>query len=198
MDVIAFNKVFPRNGRNISLELLVDGLENVIGSSSSVNSVFIKGSESLRKADGSLDLNALRLHNAIEHDASLVHQDGPLSWVKDQSLVEDMMSFSKNGVTLNSDELGRYRRKRTDYCKDNTPGFTYGFNQEFLAISETSFVLLFFGNGETANVADARSWLGEERIPASFVPKSMDTRKEVGFFDVLGMNGRIKSAAGWL
>jgi hypothetical protein len=195
LNSLANHGFFPRNGRNISIELMEDALVNVFGVGDSVNKVLFDGSAELRE-NGVYNLNAFRKHNVIEHDASLVHLDthfGP-NWVVQQDKVNDLVAMANGNDYLDATSLGKYRRKLTDTLSKSDPEWTYGFKQEFLALSESSFLLLVLGDGNKVSVEYIKTFLGNEQIPDGFVPRDQDNL--VTFFQVLKTNSHIKLAAG--
>jgi hypothetical protein len=89
VNTLANHGYIHRNGLNVSNTELLDGFQLAYGLSPEATGIFLGGIANQKNEYGNLDLNRLREHNVLEHDASLVHSDayfGP-AWVVNQTLV---------------------------------------------------------------------------------------------------------------
>lgn len=122
-----------------------------------------------------LDLGDLRKHNAIEHDASLVHADfstGDNS-TPQPALLEALLADAE-GEFITISSIARTRRRReTESQKAGNPALSVFLST--LAHGEAALLLQVLGQfgpsgaGEYAvSKAAARQWLLEERLPDGF------------------------------
>ena len=134
-----------------------------------------------------VDLSKIQTHNKIEHDVSLVHDDAypPDNFNpgnKDFSnfivdikpkkyLVDKLVSFSKDGKYITSNDLLKYRKYRIEQCKITNPYITFGFRQSFMSFLECSLILLLFGDNDyKVPISTIYNVLLIERFPDDFKP----------------------------
>lgn len=99
LNTLANHGYLNRNGRNITTNELSLALREIFGLGDSAIGFLVKAAN-VRNVWGNIDLNSLRVHNYIEHDASLVHKDtieGP-NWIVDQDRLE---GFMRTAVVFN-------------------------------------------------------------------------------------------------
>jgi hypothetical protein len=104
VNTLANHGYIARNGLNVSNSQFVEAFQLAYGMSPAATGVFLGAITSMKNVYGNLDLNKLREHNVIEHDASLVHSDayfGP-SWIVNQTLVS---FYIYNNRLINSLQL---------------------------------------------------------------------------------------------
>ena len=142
-----------------------------------------------------LDLHDLALHNRIEHNASLVHDDAPdgakwAKWETDETLVDALLSegvghneeanSAPKGNTVNAnngsstalklDNLLSARRRRIVAMVSN-PSIapTLSTVHKIIIKGETSLITLVFGStGDVHGTIDRgmlRTWMGGDRLP---------------------------------
>jgi hypothetical protein len=92
LNTLANHGYINRNGQNISDEQIRESFLTVYGISNETSNLLLSAAKDLKNDKGNLDLNRLREHNVLEHDASLVHSDSffGLAWVVNQSLVNSI------------------------------------------------------------------------------------------------------------
>ncbi|KDQ51950.1 hypothetical protein JAAARDRAFT_184569 [Jaapia argillacea MUCL 33604] len=137
-----------------------------------------------------LDLSDLALHNHIEHDASLVHDNTPLgkkfaSTHINSTLLETFLGASATGthISLNDIALARvYRESQT-----TTPPID-AFHAE-VARGEVALVLGIFGapssdgafgtaSSEGVKIDWIKEWFGSERLPIGWAPTHLQTLRQ--------------------
>jgi len=173
LNALSNHGYLPRDGKNLTTLQLTKVVKHVYNLSwplaflLSLGGVLTCGSlRTLR-----VDLAQLALHNKIEHDASLVHDNvhtsqkyAPTS--VDTTLLQDMLSESSDGNVLSLTDLGKIRGKRNKEALNGKPlDSVHGF----LANAESALLNLSLGGQET-NKDDvpckwAKEFLGEERLP---------------------------------
>lgn len=126
-----------------------------------------------------IDLSNINVHNFGEHDASLVHDDSINNVVNikvNQTLVNELISFSSDGEYISLRDLARFRNHRKKTCAKNNPHFTYGLRQDFLSFGESALLLSVFGDTFKIKISTVQDILGNEKIPDDFVtPKHRTT-----------------------
>ncbi|KAG8844924.1 hypothetical protein FRB91_002217 [Serendipita sp. 411] len=178
LNALANHNHLPHNGRNIGFLQLVSALRGVYGVSLPLATVLTAGGVILCGHGFKLDLDALCRHNAIEHDASMVHRDvaetggGNLASNKpDQDLIRAIIDSSNgHNVTLENLILAKARREQQAHI-DGTPG--HGYSKGYLStISHGEPVLaaelISRPGGQGIPVEWFKTWFGEERLPDEF------------------------------
>jgi hypothetical protein len=140
-----------------------------------------------------LNLNDLALHNGVEHNASLAHDDADLSirpsyapTKVDVPLLEQFMMDSADGKVMTAVDIARARvRREAGY----EPGAIDAVHQE-IARGEFALVLAIFGMGKAVPVEHLRVWIQEERFPEGWVKPE----KRVGFWQAVQLSGDIRNA----
>lgn len=117
-----------------------------------------------------LDLDQLRLHNVVEHDASLTRGDiqSGDNWSLHPDLLEDLIaSSSDGGKSLTADDLVALRKRRIARQREINPDFVYGPQQHQAACGEITLILKIIGDGERAPCEQVRAFFAEERLPVA-------------------------------
>jgi len=147
-----------------------------------------------------IDLNKIGKHNAIEHDASLVHLDTPKGHDFapidiDQNLVDDLMNdvehekedINDAGSLMSFNDVARARIRREKDCRPID-----GVHQE-IARGEMAIIL---GVWETASKGKVgvptewvRRWIGHEMLPDGWRP----THKQ-GLLNTIQRSKAIRTA----
>ncbi|HND09080.1 MAG TPA: hypothetical protein PKI49_04950 [Pseudomonadota bacterium] len=121
-----------------------------------------------------LHLQDLCQHGKLEHDASLTRQDahaGDHAKV-DPSLVEQLLSLSKNGQTLTLDDLAaahQIRMHQSAQGGHHVPG-----KAGFVGTVEAALLYTVLARGESGiSLADAREFLLTERVPQGLAGRNI-------------------------
>ena len=124
----------------------------------------------------SMSLHDFALHNHVEHNASLAHEDAEpgnlyAPTVVNSDMLEKFLKCSASGQYLTAEDIGAYRvHLENSYDKDNAMGF---LDQE-VSRGEASLILGIFGHqdvGEDKIPLDLlKEFFTEERIPEGWKP----------------------------
>ena len=197
LNTLANHGYLNRNGRNITDDSIRTAFNQVYGLEDGVSNTLIGTIKDLKNQYGNLDLNTLRKHNVIEHDASLVHDDdftsGGLNYLTNQALVKDFINFSSDKQSLTTKEVGQFRRKRQDTCKATNPQFDFGLKQQAAAFLEASTLITVFGKDGKVPIAALDSFLGQEKLPSNFQPRT----SLIGLGESLKVAAQVKWFAGF-
>lgn len=115
-----------------------------------------------------LDLDQLALPGAIEHDISLTRRDHAQkegNCVRQQDLVDALLSCSTDKKTITINELAGLRKRRIEEQRKDNPGLIYGSFEHELGCGEIALILGVFGNGKSAPYEFVAPFLQEERLP---------------------------------
>lgn len=170
LNALANHGILPRDGANITADVLKTAIQSVYSLDDTSAAVLIA------MVPATFSLDYLSIHNALEHDASLVHADayfGADPATVDETLAADLFARSQDGETLGVAEVGAARAARLASCQASNPQCTFGSTQTTLAYTEASIFLLGFGGGNanaTVSVDVAYAFVVEERIPDEYVP----------------------------
>ena len=174
LNTLANHAVINRSGKDITDEAIRNGFRDIYGVDESLSNTLLGQIKNLKNADGSLNLDSLRKHNEVEHDASLVHDDSfnGANWVTNQTLVNTLPQFSTDKKVLTLKDLGKYRKFRYDVCKANDVDFTFGIKQQALAYLEASTLVTVFGDAKSISLDAAMTFLGKEQLPEGHHPRT--------------------------
>jgi hypothetical protein len=172
LNTLANHGYFPRDGKNVSVELVKSVLVEVFNLHPSlVNTLTSPLPPVFSLAD-------LGKHNFLEHDASLVHDDAYFG--RDPSLVNTTLAdelFARAGKDqiLTKRMIAHHRADRESECKKNDPQYSLSLKLQATTYAEAAAFLLAMGDyeSETISVEDARSFLVHEKFPDGF--KKSDT-----------------------
>ncbi|KAE9006378.1 hypothetical protein PR003_g16860 [Phytophthora rubi] len=170
LNTLANHGYLPRNGQNITHDMLKNALEKVYNIGSGVAAILVG------TLPDPINLDYLGIHNKIEHDASLAHTDA--HYVHDpmtvnESLAEDFFSRAGSDGLLTNSIVAKTRKDRGNTCNTENPECSYGAKAQSLAFLEASVMLMAMGSGDTISVDHARSFIVNEKIPDDYTaPKS--------------------------
>ena len=195
-NTLANHGYINRDGRNVTDEAIKDAFKNVFGMGDGITNLLMKQLKDLKRPDGNLDLNALRKHNAVEHDASLVHDDDALgpNWVVNQTLVEEMISYSADKQFMTPKDVGLFRKHRQQECKRTNSHYEFGPRQQVISFMQASTLINVLGRNDKVPVEYLRTFLGQERLPTGFVARS--GKDLVSVTDSLAIAAQVKWHAG--
>ena len=164
---------FPRDGRNIKRQTVIDALTQQLGLDTGAAETLIDGAFSKGLGDkeaGTISLIDLRKHNAIEHDVSLTRDDFNIgnNWELNNTLFDQMVSFSSDQKVLTLKELGHFRKQRHIDCKAQDPKLDFGPTNRATAFLEAAALLTVFGDDDKSDAVTLpvlKTFFLEERLP---------------------------------
>lgn len=115
-----------------------------------------------------LNLEDLASHGAIEHDISLSRRDvGQKAGnnALQEDLVTEMLDYSFDGVTLTTEDLGRFIKARIQRQLRENPELVYGPAEHQVNCGQIALMMGCFGDGKTIPVEYVRAIFLEERLP---------------------------------
>ncbi|KAJ3310502.1 hypothetical protein HDV04_005001 [Boothiomyces sp. JEL0838] len=173
LNTLANHGYIAHSGKTIDLPILEEAITQVYGFAPTAAKKLVKALDNFKNPDGTFDLSALQKHNAIEHDASLVHDDTGLApnYITNQTLVKTLLG---NKTELSIEDLGRYMKNRQVECQKNDKFYSYGLKNQITGLAEASTLMTVFGNDKSARVDFLMEFLGKEKLPDGFVPKTGD------------------------
>ncbi|KAL0952865.1 hypothetical protein HGRIS_007085 [Hohenbuehelia grisea] len=188
LNAMANHGYLPRSGTNIGFFALKSGLQQVYNLSFPL-AAFLSGVALAACGRGfffrTLDLEALGLHNKLEHDASLVHQDAAVGCPfapkeVDQKLLQQLLTYAAPGHGMTLDDFARVRHDREAQLQ--VP-LTEQLEKNACAEAViTWLVLKQEGSGEVP-LGQLRQLYGEERLPDGW----KRPKKPIGLFEALGL-----------
>ncbi|POM77083.1 Chloroperoxidase [Phytophthora palmivora] len=169
LNVLANHGYIPRDGKEVSPQTLQQALVKVYNLDISLAEFLVS------TLPAQFSLADLGVHNFVEHDASLVHDD---SWNGGDpssvniTLATNLLSRSNKNQHLTKKALAAYRREREAFSAANTPDFeeTFTAQRALTSYSEAAVMLLVMGDYSTTSISvdHARTFLVEERIPDDY------------------------------
>jgi len=185
LNVLANHGYLPRNGKQISAAQFSTAIQVVYNVEPSFATLLSNGALSLVSNStgllstigntwlGTINLDNLMMHNAIEHDASLTRADyiphGD-NWSLQPHMLDTLLSDSETDyITPKSLAKSRARREWDSRLKESRIPLSY--TAQTLAYGEAALILAALGrvtNGSTelwATKRDIKTWFGEERLP---------------------------------
>ncbi|KAK1944287.1 Aromatic peroxygenase [Phytophthora citrophthora] len=186
LNTLANHGYLPRNGQNITHDMLSTALENVYNLGSGVAAILVS------QVPDTINLDYLGIHNNIEHDASLAHTDayyGHDPMLANETLAEDLFNRAGSDGLLTNKIVAKTRKDRGKTCNAENPDCTYGVKAQTLAFLEASVLLMALGSGDTISIDHARSFILNEKIPDDY------TRPEstVGVVELLARAATLKA-----
>uniref|UniRef100_H3GUM0 Heme haloperoxidase family profile domain-containing protein n=2 Tax=Phytophthora ramorum TaxID=164328 RepID=H3GUM0_PHYRM len=186
LNTLANHGYLPRNGQNITHDMLSTALENVYNIGSGVAAILVS------QVPDTINLDYLGIHNKIEHDASLAHTDAYYGYdpmKANETLAEDLFSRAGSDGLLTNKIVAATRKDRGKTCNAENPECQYGVKAQTLAFLEASVLLMALGTGDTISVEHARSFIMDEKFPADYeAPKST-----VGVVELLARAATLKA-----
>lgn len=181
LNTLANHGYIPRDGKNLTPEMLARGVTEVFNIDPSLASTLTAG------LPAQFTLADLGEHNFIEHDASLVHDDAffgkdPAS--VNASLVQDLLARADDKGQITASSLAHFRRWREQQCAKDDPKYGLSYKQQLVAYGEAAVLLLAMGHydSETISTDHARSFLEEERIPPAFAKSTTPVSKSTALY----------------
>ncbi|KAK1940070.1 Aromatic peroxygenase [Phytophthora citrophthora] len=168
LNVLANHGYIPRDGKVITPRLLQKSLVKVYNLDPTLAEFLVS------TLPDQFTLADLGVHNFVEHDASLIHDD---SWTGgdpssiNTTLAANLLSRGDKDHRLTRTTLASFRREREVSSAANTPNFNEMFTAEraLTAYSEAAVLLLVLGEESMSiSVDDASAFLVDERIPDNY------------------------------
>jgi hypothetical protein len=159
LNALANHNILPRNGRGLTMLILVKALGDGLNVSTEVAKTLATAGIAIspNAAKGSLDLDNLNAHNLIEHDGSLSREDYDLGG-KSQAfcprIFQETLSYFNGVSEIGFPEVAAARWGRIQTSKRTNPKMLYGPQQVFESYSESAvyFQLLKKAGTQTAPV----------------------------------------------
>jgi len=203
LNALANHGYLPHDGKDITLRQLIHAMTEVFNLSTPLAVVLAVGGVilcgSVMKL--SLTLHDLALHNRIEHDASLVHDnahkgDKYAPTPVDPVLVDRLMDEAEAEDELTADFFGKMRAQREAEALSKPLNFIHAN----FARGESALILTTLGHAHPGDDGDmthravsvnsVRDFLGKEKLPDGWV-KSKET---IGLLAVAKLSGKIQKA----
>ncbi|KAM5545946.1 hypothetical protein V8D89_000072 [Ganoderma adspersum] len=172
LNALANHGILPRDGKNIKFADLPAAIRKTYNMSHPFSILLPRQAAQLLNRDpgsDSFDLSDLSVHNMIEHDASFCRKDIYYDVTQASAarpVVSDLLSLETE--TLAAADMSNFLGKRRIECRKNNPQFSLSLGQKFIGSTNAAFVLKVFGGV----VADLRAFLGEERLPEGWEPRT--------------------------
>jgi len=169
LNALSNHGYLPHDGKNIGFFALIRAQQEVYNLSYPLAFILALAGVILCGSFGKLNLDALSIHNRIEHDSSLVHNDassGDASSVIPK-LVDELVADSADGVHMTFNDLVRARVRRQEHL---AVGQLDELHAE-LARGESVLAhdIFLAPSGTGASVEHLKIWFGEERLPDGWV-----------------------------
>ncbi|TMW67458.1 hypothetical protein Poli38472_011078 [Pythium oligandrum] len=184
LNALANHGYLPRNGKNLTPAILKKAVMDVYNVDETLGQSFVG------RLPPTLTLADLSVHNFVEHDASLVHDDLYFGYdpaVVNATLVKKILARTDPTTQrITKKCLASLRRDRENESAKTNPQYVFGSRQQAIAYAESALVVLAFGDyyKETISVDHARTFLLKEKIPetwtASPVPITLAKMLETG------------------
>lgn len=173
LNTLANHGYLNRNGQGISRVQLIAGLTGIYNLESNFANTLADSAFELAETDAYgrkvLDLQALRKHNAIEHDASLIRYDfgdvGGDNFSAQRILLNQLKNLSSDGKSLGWKDFAKARNLRQKQEQSSDASFSLTTKQSATAISEATAALRVFGDGNSIPLDYVESFFWSERIP---------------------------------
>jgi hypothetical protein len=153
-DSLANHGILPRDGRNLTIPMLVKAIGGGLNVSAEVATSLSTIGLTLSKSpsSGAFDLDDLNKHNAIEHDASLSRKDydlGGNAQAFDEGVFNETLSYFNGASEIGIKEVAAARWGRVQSSKNDNPKLLYGDKQLFPSHFESSAYYQLFKNPNT-------------------------------------------------
>lgn len=200
LNTLANHGYLNRDGRGITRQQLIQALVKRMGVSSPAANVLALGAFPKLTVDGKLDLDNLKTHNVIEHDASLTRVDAALSnnhqRIFNATRFQKLLTFSKDGKSLTLEDLARARTYFNQDSEKNNPQYTWNTQLSFNAKGEAIALTNVLGRNNAISIEYAKSFFEQEKFPDDWKTPS----PEIGLVKILRLvfefNNMLKAAGG--
>jgi len=177
LNTLANHGYLPRNGQAISAKDIVTAMDQYLGIKSDFGLLQVAGAAVrgvLTNTPHGFGLKSFQdltnSHNVIEHDASFTRDDLNLgsNAVINQTLIDQLVSFSSDGVVLTPDELAAARHARLKDSFSRNPSPVLQKEQTDGCWREESLIRLVVGDKDgNIPINYLEEWFRNERLPTS-------------------------------
>ncbi|KAJ7275901.1 Cloroperoxidase [Mycena rebaudengoi] len=183
LNTLANHGYLPRSGKKISIPMILDAADK--GFNMAADAVLVAAKFGLLSGNDptTLDLDALKLHNLIEHDASLSRNDVALGDnLRFNETIFSTLAKSNPGVDFyNATSAGHVQHDRLAISLATNPNITNTPKETLVRSRESAFYLSVMGDPLTgiAPKKFVQIFFREERLPIAEGWKRPTTRISV-------------------
>ncbi|KAF8610678.1 Cloroperoxidase [Ceratobasidium sp. AG-I] len=177
LNAAANHGYLPHSGRNLTAFQLIRSIHELYGLSYPLAILLTIGGILTCGRWGTLDLESLSKHGRIEHDASLVHldaRDGDNNNVCPH-LVSELLAQSSDGRGLSWGDYARARARREQTISKPLDSMHGNISR-----GESVLSVMVMGDGNEVPLGVAKTWYGEEKLPAGWMPRGTLVRRRHG------------------
>jgi hypothetical protein len=154
LNALANHGLLPRNGRDLTIPILVEGLGEGLNVTVEVATALSYTGITVSKDPSSMkfDLDDLNAHNKIEHDGSLTRKDFDLGGESQNFCPEvfnETLGYYKGANEVGIKEVADARWGRIQNSMAHNPEFFYGTSQHFGSYFESAAYYQLFKDPET-------------------------------------------------
>jgi len=174
LNTLANHGYLPRDGNNIPPDVMQFVFQEKLGLSWIAAKSLVYVAYKKAAKNGLLSLADLNYHgpDSIEHDASLSRLDAALSDNQQGKLNQEhfntLLSFSKDGKFLTTDDVAAARLHFTADSKANNPQVLWNKDIERRAWAEASILLHVLGRHGRISIEDAKTFFEGETFPSGW------------------------------
>ncbi|ELQ38616.1 hypothetical protein MCOR02_004529 [Pyricularia oryzae] len=199
LNSLANHGYLPRNGKDISVDALIDGMHAGLNLRDDAKLFFrLQGNKAVTASStGSKDtfhLNDLNKHDLIEHDASLSRADlffGD-NWSFNQTIFDETKSHWPS-PTISVRDAARALAARQKTAQAVNPKFNLPLDGHTNSLGQTAMYLGLFGNYDNGNAN--RSWVEyffeNERLPYELGWKRRSDDDKIPATGILGLTVQV-------
>lgn len=171
LNALANHGYLPRDGRNITPELLQRVCQQKMGLSWIATKTIIRQAYKTVGRDGLLSLSDLAYHapDSIEHDGSFSRLDAALSNNQqakfNQERFNKFLSFSKDGQYLTTDDVAAARLYFKAESLRTNPQCIWNKNIDKAMWTEAAILLHILGKNGRISIEDAKLFFEQETFP---------------------------------
>ncbi|GKT51950.1 putative sterigmatocystin biosynthesis protein stcT [Colletotrichum spaethianum] len=173
LNSLANHGYLPRNGQNISVDALIEGMHAGLNLREDAKLFFrLQGNKALEASStgnkDTFNLNDLNKHDLIEHDASLSRADIYFgdNWSFNQTIFDETKSYWPS-ATISISDAAKALVARQNSAEKANPEFNLPFDGYTNSLGQTAMYLGLFGDYDDGNAN--RSWVEyffeNERLP---------------------------------
>ncbi|CAF1154476.1 unnamed protein product [Didymodactylos carnosus] len=171
LNTLANHGYLPRDGNNITPEVLQRAAQEKIGLSWLTAKIIIRQAYKTVGKNGVLSLSDLSYHapESMEHDGSLSRVDAALSNNQqgkfNQERFNKLVSFSKDGEFLTTEDVAAARLYFKADSQANNPQYLWNNDAEAAIWTEASILLHILVKRGRISIEDAKLFFEEETFP---------------------------------